>query len=46
MQQQSTTSKTPNYSGQGDLPEADMPAEIRRWNWGAFFLTWIWGVGN
>lgn len=23
-----------------------VPAEVKRWNWGAFFLTWIWGVGN
>lgn len=23
-----------------------VPPEARRWNWGAFFLTWIWGVGN
>jgi hypothetical protein len=23
-----------------------VPAEIDRWNWGAFFLNWIWGVGN
>jgi Cytochrome oxidase complex assembly protein 1 len=22
------------------------PAEIRRWNWGAFLLNWIWGIGN
>ena len=22
------------------------PPEIDRWNWGAFLLTWIWGVGN
>jgi hypothetical protein len=26
-------------------PEA-MPAELDRWNWGAFLLHWIWGVGN
>jgi Cytochrome oxidase complex assembly protein 1 len=26
-------------------PEA-IPAEIDRWNWGAFLLNWIWGVGN
>jgi hypothetical protein len=26
-------------------PEA-IPAEIDRWNWGAFLLHWIWGVGN
>lgn len=23
-----------------------MPQEARRWNWGAFLLTWIWGIGN
>lgn len=25
---------------------AEIPAELDRWNWGAFFLSWIWGVGN
>ena len=24
----------------------DIPAEIDRWNWGAFLLSWIWGIGN
>lgn len=33
-----------NTSGQGPL--ASVPAEVDRWNWGAFLLTWIWGVGN
>jgi hypothetical protein len=23
-----------------------IPQEIDRWNWGAFFLNWIWGIGN
>ena len=23
-----------------------IPAEIDRWNWGAFLLNWIWGIGN
>ena len=23
-----------------------IPPEIDRWNWGAFLLSWIWGVGN
>ena len=23
-----------------------IPLEIDRWNWGAFLLNWIWGVGN
>jgi hypothetical protein len=24
----------------------EIPAELDRWNWGAFLLNWIWGVGN
>lgn len=27
-------------------PPMPLPPEARRWNWGAFFLTWIWGIGN
>jgi len=33
-----------NTSGQGD--GAVVPDEVKGWNWGAFFLTWIWGIGN
>lgn len=33
-----------NTSGQG--PSATVPAEVDRWNWGAFLLNWIWGIGN
>ncbi len=33
-----------NNSGQG--PRSSLPRELRRWNWGAFFLNWIWGIGN
>jgi len=33
-----------NTSGQGRLTE--VPDEIKKWNWGAFFLNWIWGLGN
>lgn len=25
---------------------AAIPPELDRWNWGAFFLNWIWGIGN
>jgi len=25
---------------------SDVPDEIKGWNWGAFFLGWIWGIGN
>src|SRR5579871_1101231 len=28
-----------------EIPTA-FPPEIDRWNWGAFLLNWIWGVGN
>lgn len=33
-----------NTSGQGNT--ATVPAEINHWNWGAFLLNWIWGIGN
>ena len=31
-------------SGHG--PSTIVPSEVKRWNWGAFFLHWIWGVFN
>ncbi len=33
-----------NTSGQGR--GAQVPVELRGWNWGAFLLNWIWGLGN
>jgi hypothetical protein len=24
----------------------EIPPEINHWNWGAFLLNWIWGIGN
>ena len=33
-----------NSSGNGG--GARIPEEIERWNWGAFFWTWIWAVFN
>jgi hypothetical protein len=33
-----------NTSGQGET--AEVPREIIQWNWGAFFLNWIWGIRN
>ncbi|MBV8036597.1 cytochrome c oxidase assembly factor Coa1 family protein [Roseateles sp.] len=33
-----------NTSGHG--PASQVPPGIRRWNWGAFLLNWIWGIGN
>ena len=23
-----------------------VPPDIKGWNWGAFMLNWIWGIGN
>jgi hypothetical protein len=33
-----------NTSGKGSLYE--VPKEVKKWNWGAFWLTWIWGIFN
>jgi len=33
-----------NTSGEGK--QAVIPDGVKRWSWGAFFLNWIWGVGN
>lgn len=26
--------------------ESVLPPELNGWNWGAFLLNWIWGIGN
>jgi len=26
--------------------KSQLPPELKRWNWGACFLNWIWGIGN
>ena len=33
-----------NTSGMGK--SAVVPSEIKGWNWGAFWLGWIWGIRN
>jgi len=33
-----------NTSGQGE--SAVVPEEVKGWSWGAFVLTWIWGICN
>jgi hypothetical protein len=33
-----------NTSGMGSM--AALPPGLGDWNWGAFILTWIWGIGN
>ncbi|MDR2163396.1 MAG: hypothetical protein LBO70_05575 [Clostridiales Family XIII bacterium] len=48
-QQQSPPPGGPYYrqpSPQGYYVQPEIPPEVRRWNWGAFMLNWIWGCGN
>lgn len=33
-----------NSSNHSDF--TDVPKEFKKWNWGAFWLTWIWGISN
>ncbi len=33
-----------NTSGQGKM--SVLPPELKRWNWGAFGFTWLWGIFN
>jgi hypothetical protein len=33
-------------NGSGLGARSTLPALADRWNWGAFFLGWIWGLGN
>jgi len=36
-----------NYNKSGMGSEYDVPDIVsKKFNWGAFFLTWIWGIGN
>ncbi len=36
--------KAETTSGRGTA--SVLPQELQRWNWGAFLLNWIWGIGN
>jgi hypothetical protein len=31
--------------GHGELYSV-LPPSLKKWNWGAFWLNWIWGIGN
>lgn len=33
-----------NNSGQGKVDH--YPEGVKGWSWGAFFLSWIWAIGN
>lgn len=34
-----------NVMSRANVP-AELSTELERWNWGAFGLSWIWGIGN
>lgn len=38
------TERVENTSGRGK--ESVLPDSLRGWNWGAFLLNWVWGIGN
>ncbi|GLQ33318.1 hypothetical protein [Litoribrevibacter albus] len=38
------TDASVNTSGKGK--DAAVPDEIKGWCWGAFFLSWVWAIGN
>ena len=42
----STTAPTPHAPGLAPGLSREIPPDLDRWNWGAFFLNWIWGFGN
>lgn len=35
-----------NFSLTQFSANGEFPLELRKWNWGAFFLNWIWSIGN
>jgi len=36
----------PMQPGNKNSLNGPFPPELKHWNWGAFFLTFIWGLGN
>ncbi len=41
---QKNSASNTSLSGQGKM--STVPPELDKWNWGAFFLNWIWGLCN
>ncbi len=35
-----------NYGGANEYSQSEIDKEIVKWNWGAFFCSWLWGVFN
>jgi hypothetical protein len=41
-----TEKPTPTSTPKPEADDTAVAAELQKWNWGAFLLTWIWGIGN
>ena len=35
-----------NETHQDTTPSTALAEDLKGWNWGAFLLNWIWGIGN
>lgn len=35
-----------NFGQANDYSQSEIDKEIERWNWGAFFCSWLWGAFN
>lgn len=44
MERDNINPENPNTSGSGK--NATVPNEIKKWNWGAFLLSWIWAIAH
>ena len=35
-----------NNMGINQYSSSEVPSEIKKWNWGAFMMNIMWGIGN
>ncbi len=38
--------KDDNYGRPNEFSQSEIDKEIEKWNWGAFFCSWLWGAFN
>lgn len=43
---ESSLDNSENIENNSGMKEGAVPEEIKGWSWGAFFLNWIWAIGN
>lgn len=44
IQSERPTPAAQNYGQENTYSQAEIDRTIEKWNWGAFFCTWLWGV--